>query len=75
MKSGTKEKNKIDIRQLENDFHFISFDELRKKLNTSLELGLESNIANDLLITNGKNQIKSYKKSIFLTLLKYFFSG
>lgn len=75
MKSNKKDKNKIDIRQIENDFHYISFDELRKRFNTSLEFGLESNIASQLLIDNGKNQIKSYKKNIFFTLFKYLFGG
>lgn len=75
MGTNKKDKKHTDIRQIDLDFHQISFDELRKRLNTSLENGLEPNIANELYIKNGKNKIKTYKKNMVFSLLKYFFSG
>ncbi|CAF0901274.1 unnamed protein product [Brachionus calyciflorus] len=70
-----KNKKKYEIREVEYDHHKISFDEISKNFNTSLEHGLEQTYASELLVKNGKNQIRTAHKNIFLKTLSYFFTG
>ncbi|CAF0901294.1 unnamed protein product, partial [Brachionus calyciflorus] len=59
----------------QEQYHKLSFDELRRKLNTSLENGLEQSYAKEILNEYGPNQIKSLNKKLFLKVLGYFFTG
>ena len=72
-------KEKANSKQLEdlyqNDYHKISFEEISKRFSVSLTNGLTSDAAASLLLKNGKNLLKQEKKSIFMQLFSYLFTG
>lgn len=72
-------KEKANSKQLEdlyqNDYHKISFEEISKRFSVSLTNGLNSDVAASLLLKNGKNLLKQEKKSIFMQLFSYLFTG
>ena len=59
----------------ERDFHTLTLDQLCDRLNSSTEMGLDPNRAQQLLIKNGKNKISQKGKNPIFKIIGYFFSG
>lgn len=77
-----KKKKKSDYNDIDVEtttphekFHVVSADELASQLSTSLTDGLDSNVAAQLLLKQGKNKITQRKRSPIARILGYFFSG
>ncbi|KAJ1956246.1 hypothetical protein IWQ62_005346, partial [Dispira parvispora] len=67
---STAAKEVIDLK-----FHLLSTDEFEKLFSTSLSGGLESEMAQNRLIRNGKNCISPPKSNLLRKLLGYAFGG
>lgn len=74
-KISKQHKNNIDSKEINYYHHKISFEEIKNSFNTSLESGLEELYAQQLLVKNGRNQIKSPHKNVIFKILGYFFTG
>ncbi len=71
----TKRTEKAYAFNYEHNYHKLSFSELEKTFNTSLDNGLKDTVAKQLLFKNGKNKIKQKKPNLVLKILGYFLSG
>ena len=71
----TKNSEKPQPPHIECDFHKLSLNELVRSFNTSLSNGLNEAEAKNLLAKNGKNLMSHQKKSVFVKLLSYLFTG
>lgn len=71
-----KTNNSKDIAvQSEENYHKLELPEMARQFNTSLTEGLNSAVASQLLLKNGKNVIKQKTKNPILKIIGYFFTG
>jgi sodium/potassium-transporting ATPase subunit alpha len=69
------EKKALEIKQVTENYHKMSLEEIESKFASSLTNGLDEKQAAKLLIENGPNKIKQKKPNQFIKYFKYFFSG
>ena len=68
---NNKLKKKLELKEVNYDFHKQNLEEIERTFQTSINTGLSENFAKELLIKNGPNILKTPETHLIRKIISY----